>query len=207
MREEKFAGYVRYHYPYSLQAEPITLLLQQIADGDQEALNRLVPLVYGELKRVAGGFLRGERPGHTLQPTALVHEAYAKLLHQDQRSYKNRAHFLAVASSLMRQILIDHARAHRASKRGSGQVKVPLEQACASAVDRPAVMIALSDALDALERQDRAKARLVEMRYFGGLTLQESAEVSGTTVESVRHGLRVAQAFLHRELARQGEVK
>jgi RNA polymerase sigma factor (TIGR02999 family) len=190
-----------------VETESITLLLQEIASGDQGAMNRLIPLVYVELKRLAGGFLRGERPGHTLQPTALVHEAYAKLLHQDQRSYQNRAHFLSVAASVMRQILIDHARAHRAAKRGQGFVRVPLEEACASAIDRPAIMIALADALDALERQDRAKARLVEMRYFGGLTLEESAEVSGTTVESVRHSLRVAQAFLNRELARREDAK
>jgi RNA polymerase sigma factor (TIGR02999 family) len=203
----KLADGLRYHCHGTLESEPITQLLQEVAAGDQEALNRLIPLVYVELKRLAGGFLRGERPGHTLQPTALVHEAYAKLLRQDQRSYKNRAHFLSVAASLMRQILIDHARAHRAAKRGSGNAKVSLEEACACAVDRPAIMIALSDALDALERQDRAKARLIEMHYFGGLTLQESAEVSGTTLESVRHGLRVAQAFLQRELARHQEAR
>ena len=186
-----------------LESGPITEILQEVADGDKSALDRLIPLVYAELKRLAGGFLRGEQPGHTLQPTALVHEAYTRLLDQSQPPYRNKAHFLSVAATIMRQILIDHARSQKAVKRGGGQPVLSLEEAYASAVEKPSIMIALADALDALERKDAAKARLVELHYFGGLTLEESAEVSGISVDSVRYGLRVAQAFLHRELAGQ----
>lgn len=183
---------------------PITRLLKDFSEGDKSAFDRLMPLVYDELRRLASGYLRNERAGHTLQPTALVHEAYTRLLQQDQCSYRSRTHFLAVAARAMRQILIDHSRLHRAGKRDLGRPKLALEEACASALERPAVMIALSDALDALERKDAAKARLIELRYFGGLTLDETAEATGCTVESVRHQLRVAQAFLHRELAGGG---
>lgn len=185
-----------------MEPGPVTQLLQEFAAGDKTAFDRMVPFVYDELKRLARGFLHGERPGHTLQPTALVHEAYAKLLHQNSQSYQNRVHFIAVAARVMRQILIDHARIHKAERRNFGRAAVPLDQTTiAAAAAQPAVMVALSDALDVLERKDALKARLIEMRYFGGLTLEESAEAAGLTVEGVRHHLRVAQAFLSRELA------
>ena len=184
-----------------MDTEPITQLLQGAADGDKAALDRLIPLVYAELKRVAGASLRDEKQGHTLQPTALVHEAYARMLGPNQGTFRNRGHFLAFASNVMRQILIDHARGKKAGKRGGGAPKVSLEEAFTTAEARPEVMVELDDALQALERTDAGKARLIEMRYFGGLTLEESAEVTGTTVDSVRYQLRVAQAFLHRELA------
>jgi RNA polymerase sigma factor (TIGR02999 family) len=161
-----------------------------------------MPLVYTELRRLAGGYLRGERPGHTLQPTALVHEAYLRLLGQQQPTFQNRAHFLSVAARVMRQILIDHARGHKAAKRGRGIPSVSIEEACNSAVERPFVTIVLADALDALERKDPLKAHLVEKRYFGGLTLEESAEVAGIGFESVRYELRIAHAWLNRELNR-----
>jgi RNA polymerase sigma factor (TIGR02999 family) len=181
----------------------ITELLQGVAEGDKSAMDQLIPLVYAELKRVAGFYLRREKPDHTLQPTALVHEAYARMLRQDQPVFRDRAHFLSVASHVMRQILIDHARAHASAKRGGGRPKFSLEEASVSAVSQPSIMVDLADALDALEQTDKEKSRLIEMRYFGGLTLEESAEVMGTTVPKVRHDLRVAQAFLHRELARR----
>jgi RNA polymerase sigma factor (TIGR02999 family) len=182
------------------ETQLITVLLQEFSDGDKDALDRLMPLVYAELRRLANSFLRRESSGHTLQPTALVHEAYARMVGQQQPTFKSRAHFLSIAAKVMRQILIDYARKRKADKRGAGLPKMSLEEACSAAVDRPAVMIALADALEALERKDARKARLIEMRYFGGLTLEESAEVAGITIESVRYELRVGQAWLHREL-------
>lgn len=179
---------------------PITELLEQLAQGDRAAFDRLMPLVYDELRRMASGFLKNERNGHTLPPTALVHEAFTRVLNQDRRSYQNRTHFFSVLARVMRQVLIDHARLHRAGKRDLGRPKVSLDAACSAAFGRPAVTIALADALESLEQTDPLKARLIDLRYFGGLTLEESAEATGLTFESVRHHLRVAQAFLHREL-------
>jgi RNA polymerase sigma factor (TIGR02999 family) len=182
------------------ETQPITLLLQEFADGDKEALDRLMPLVYAELRRLANNFLSRESTGHTLQPTALVHEAYARMVGQQQPSFTSRAHFLSIAARVMRQILIDYARKRKADKRGAGLPKMSLEEVCGAAIERPAVMIALADALEALEQKDARKAQLIEMRYFGGLTLEESAEVTGLSIESVRYELRLAQAWLHREL-------
>jgi RNA polymerase sigma factor (TIGR02999 family) len=183
------------------ESQPITLLLQEFAGGDKQALDRLMPLVYTELKRLAGGYLRGERPGHTLQPTALVHEAYVRLVGQQQPAFQNRAHFYGVAARVMRQILIDHARVQKAGKRGAGAIHLSIEDARTATVETSSVTVALADALDDLEQKDPLKARLVEMRYFGGMTLEESAEVTGITFESVRYELRLAQAWLNRELS------
>jgi RNA polymerase sigma factor (TIGR02999 family) len=180
--------------------EPITLLLQEFSEGDKAALDRLMPLVYAELRRLANSFLSRESSGHTLQPTALVHEAYARMVGQQQPAFKSRAHFLSIAAKVMRQILIDYARRRRAGKRGAGLANMSLEEACGAVVERPAVMMALADALEALELKDPRKAQLIEMRFFGGLTLEESAEVVGAKVESVRYELRLAQAWLHREM-------
>ncbi len=181
---------------------PITQLLHAVAGGDKNALNHLIPLVYTELRKIADGHLRNERPGHTLQPTALVHEAYARLIEQKQPDYQNRVHFLAVAAQVMRQVLIDHARKKFAAKRGGTRPKYSLDEACDSAVEKPSLMIDLDDALKALETHDLLKARLIEMRFFGGLTAEESAEVLKIPVNDVRRGLRIAQAWLQRELDR-----
>jgi RNA polymerase sigma factor (TIGR02999 family) len=182
------------------ETQPITVLLQEFSGGDKEALDRIMPLVYAELKRLANSFLRRESSGHTLQPTALVHEAYARMVGQQQPAFESRSHFLAIAAKVMRQILIDYARKRKAGKRGAGAPKLSLEEACSAAIEQPLAMIALADALETLERKDARKAQLIEMRYFGGLTLEESAEVAGISLESVRYELRVAQAWLHREL-------
>jgi RNA polymerase sigma factor (TIGR02999 family) len=187
--------------------QPITLILQEFAAGDKTALDRLMPLVYAELRRLADGYLRNERPGNTLQPTALVHEAYVRLIEQDQPDYHSRAQFLSVAAHLMRQILIDRARARNAGKRGGGQMKYSLDEAVNAAVERPSIMIAIDDALNGLERKDPRKAKLIEMRFFGGLTAEESAEILGLPVEKVRGELRVAQAWLQRELGRGSSQK
>jgi RNA polymerase sigma factor (TIGR02999 family) len=186
-----------------LDSDPVTLLLRNFAGGDKAALDRLVPLLYLELRRLAGGYLRNERAGHTLQATALVHEAYTRLLKQDQPDYRSRAHFMAVAAQVMRQILVDHARGRDAGKRGGGAVRVPLDQAFDVATKRPSLMAALDDALTELSRVDALKGRLIEMRFFGGMTAEDSAEVLAMPVTEVRRHLRVAQAWLHREL-RQG---
>jgi RNA polymerase sigma factor (TIGR02999 family) len=185
-----------------MEGRSITLLLHDFASGDKAVLDQLIPLVYTELRKIADGYLRQERPGNTLQPTALVHEAYARLIDQEQPDYRNRSHFLAVAAQVMRQILIDHARKKYAQKRGSRQPKISIEDAGAVAMETPSRIIEINDAIDQLQRQDPLKARLIEMRFFGGLTAEESAEVLQVPVTTVRSQLRVAQAWLQRELTR-----
>lgn len=180
--------------------ESITLLLHGLARGDKGSLDRLTPLLYDELRRIADAQLRRERPDHTFEPAALVHELYARLLGQEQPDYHNRAHFLRVAAQVMRRILIDHARIRDASKRGGGQEDLPIDKARDVRAFRPAIMVALDDSLTALEEIDPRKAQLVEMRYFGGLTAEESGAVLGLEVAEVRRELRVAQAWLRREL-------
>lgn len=180
--------------------EPVTLLLQAFARGDKGALDSLVPLIYPELRRLAGNHLRHERQGHTLQPTALIHEAYARLVSQDHPDYRNRAHFMAVAAQIMRQILVDHARSRSAAKRGGSAARIPFEETFDVATERPSILIALDDTLNELARKDTQKSRLIEMRYFGGMTAEDSAEVLGISVSEVRRHLRVAQAWLQREL-------
>jgi len=181
-------------------AQTVTLLLRELAEGDQAALDRLIPLVYDELRRIARGQLRKERPGHTLQPTALVNEVYARMIGQEQPDYRDRVHFLAVAARAMRRILIDYARGHNAAKRGEGQDVLQLDDARQVSVERPLLVVDLDDALQALEQQDALKARLIEMRFFGGLTAEESATVLKLSVLEVRRELRLAQAWLQREM-------
>lgn len=180
--------------------QPITTLLRDLAAGNKGALDRLMPLVYPELQRLARGYMRNERPGHTLQPTALVHEAYARLLEQSQPEYNSRAHFMGVAAHIMRQILIDHARASNAEKRGGKAAKVPFDQAADMVAERSSAMIAIDDALQELARRDPIMAQLVEMRFFGGMTAEDSAEVLKIPVAQVRRHLRVGQAWLQRAL-------
>jgi RNA polymerase sigma factor (TIGR02999 family) len=184
----------------------ITVLVHEYAGGDKSALNRLLPLVYAELRRIAEKHLRGERPGHTLQPTALVHEMYARLADQASPDLCDRIHFLSVAAQVMRQILIDHARTRYAEKRGGRQEKLTLDDAREACIEKPAIMIRIDDALNELGRRDGRKAKLVEMRFFGGLTAEESAAVLDLPVNVVRRELRVAQAWLQRELD-QGAAK
>ena len=177
-------------------------MLQEFAAGDKAALDQVLPLVYTELRKLASKHLSRERSGHTLQPTALVHEAYVKMIGQDQPDYRSRAHFLGVAAHLMRQILIDHARARKASKRGGGEPKYSLDESIDVPLEKAPGAIALDDALQTLEARDARQAKLIEMRFFGGLTAEESAEIVGIPVEKVRSELRIAQAWLQRELDR-----
>jgi len=179
---------------------PITVLVHEYASGDKAALDRLVPLVYAELRRIAEKHLHGERPGHTLQPTALVHEMYGRLAGQTPPDVNDRIHFLSIAAGVMRQVLIDHARTKYAQKRGGRQEKLSLEEAQDACLEKPAIMVRIDDALKELARQDPRKARLIEMRFFGGLTAEESAAVLDLPVNTVRRELRVAQAWLQREL-------
>jgi RNA polymerase sigma factor (TIGR02999 family) len=182
------------------QEQPITALLHEFASGDKSALDRLVPLIYPELRKLARGYMSHERPGHTLQPTALVHEAYVRLIRQEQPDYRSRAHFMGVAAQVMRQILIDHARTRDAEKRGGGVAKFSLEMAAGKPVAPPSTIIAIDEALEQLARNDPLKAKLIEMRFFGGMSAEESAEVLKLSVTEVRRHLRVGQAWLHREL-------
>lgn len=184
-------------------AGDVTLLLRNLEFGDTSSVERLTSLVYGELRRLAGGILRRERPGHTLQATALVHEAYMKLVGHTKVSWQSRSHFLAIAARLMRQILVDHSRIHNAAKRGSGTPKVALEEALARADERPMEIIALDDALKTLQQLDARKAKVIELKYFGGLTGEEIAEVLEISTATVARELRMAQAWLARELKQQ----
>ena len=177
-------------------------LLRRLRGGDQAALNELVAALYGELHRIASRHLRGERDGHTLQATALVHEAYLKLFEGGGQQFAGKVHFLAVASRVMRQVLVDYARARAAQKRGGGEAApwtASLEVENGSSLEL-IDLIALDGALDALAAEDESLARLVEMRYFGGMTAEESAEALAISVHVVRHDLRLAQAWLRRKL-------
>jgi RNA polymerase sigma factor (TIGR02999 family) len=183
-----------------ISTSSITVLVHQYASGDKAALDRLLPLVYAQLRRIAQAHLRDERPGHTLQPTALVHEMYARLAGENPPDLRDRVHFLSVAAHVMRQILIDHARTKYAQKRGGRQEKLSLDEAREACMEKPVIMIRIDDALNQLAKIDARKAQLVEMRFFGGLTAEESAAVLDVPVNTVRQQLRVAQAWLQREL-------
>ena len=181
----------------------ITQLLADWRNGDRGALERLTPMVYDELRRLANRYLRGERRDHTLQGTALVHEAYIRLLGQANQDWQSRAHFFGVAARLMREILVDHARRHSAAKRGSGKPPVSLTEAAIFSVERAAELVALDDALQVLNRLDPERSRIVELRYFGGLSIEEISEVEHISIATVRRRLRMAEAWLHRELNRE----
>jgi RNA polymerase sigma factor (TIGR02999 family) len=175
---------------------PITQLLVAWTNGDRAALEALIPAVYPELRRIAGRYLRRERVGHTLQPTALVHEAYVKLIDQDRARWQNRAQFFGVAAQLMRRILVDHARKHAAAKRGGGARPVTLVDAMAASPDRGIDVLALDEALARLAALYPEQGRLVELRYFGGLTIEETGEVLGQSPATVKRQWAVARAWL-----------
>ncbi len=178
----------------------VTQLLQDMSSGNTAAAEQLIPLVYAELRRLADNCLRREKPGHTLQPTALVHEAYMRMVAGSQPDYQNRAQFYCIAARVMRQILVDHARKRRSAKRGGGGEKVSLDDVFVAGGERGDAIVDLDDALSDLEKNDPQKARLIEMKYFGGLTAEESASVTGLTVPVVRRELRVATAWLQHAL-------
>jgi RNA polymerase sigma-70 factor (ECF subfamily) len=176
----------------------VTLLLASWAKGNQEALNELTPLVYKELRQLAASYLRKERQGHTLQPTALVHEAYLSLVDHTNPDWQNRSHFYGVAARLMRQILVDHARRKHAGKR-AGQ-NVSLGDAVSFRKERSRDLVALDTSLTALEKIDPRKCKAVELRYFGGLSTEEIAQALDVSSNTVLRDLRLAEAWLHQEM-------
>jgi RNA polymerase sigma factor (TIGR02999 family) len=178
-----------------------TTLLEKWSRGDQSALKALTPVVYKELHKLAAANLRREREDHTLQPTALLHEAYLKLVEHKQDHWHSRAHFYAVASHIMREILIGHARKHRAAKRGGGQAKVSFEDAIASVPEQSDAVLALDEALQELAKHDGRKAQLIELKYFGGLSSQEIAEILNISISTVTRDSRMAEAWLQRYLS------
>lgn len=180
----------------------VTRLLQDWSDGSREALDRLLPLVYAELRRLAHSYLKHERPGHTLQTTALVHEAYLKLIDQRSVNWQNRAQFFALSAQAMRRILIDSARRHTAVKRGSGGTKISLDEAAnVSGETANESLLALDMALQELEKVDAEQSRIVELRYFGGLTIEETAEVLKTSPATVKREWTMARAWLYHAMA------
>jgi RNA polymerase sigma factor (TIGR02999 family) len=182
--------------------QEITQLLLAWNQGDQTARDALLPLIYDELRRQARGYLRRERPGHTLQPTALVHEAYLRLIEPTQVSWQNRAHFFGIAARLMRQILINHAEARRAAKRGGDTERISLGDV-AQRADTPAVdLLELHEALRQLEQIDPPQGQIVELRYFSGLTIEEVAEVMNLSPATVKREWSTARAWLKRALSR-----
>jgi len=182
----------------------VTACLAALSQGDKSALDRLVPLVYDELRRQAAGFLRKESPGHSLQPTALVHEVFLKLADQTRVSWKGRSHFFAVGAQAMRRILVDHARKRKRVKRGGGRQRITLDEALVVSPRRDEDVLALEDALVQLAKLDSRQAQIVEMRFFGGLTVQEVAEVLGVSKRTVEAEWTMIRAWLRRELT-EGE--
>jgi RNA polymerase sigma factor (TIGR02999 family) len=182
-------------------AAPFDELVARAGRGDRPSLETLMPLVYDELRRLAAHYLRGERPGQTLQPTALVHEAYLRLLKDRPDRWQNRAHFCAIAAHSMRQILIERARARDALKRGGGQPRVTFDEALPAPADVPSFdLLALDAALERLAALDPDQARIVELRFFGGLTIEETAEAMGSSPATVKRHWALARAWLAREL-------
>jgi RNA polymerase sigma-70 factor, ECF subfamily len=183
-------------------SDGITELLERWSNGEEKARDELMPLVYDELHRLAATYLRRERREHTLQPTALVNELFLKFSEQHSMSWRNRAQFFGVAAQLMRRILVDSARAHRASKRGGDRFCVSLKNIAAFGEQPDVDLLALHDALNTLEEIDSDQARIVELRFFGGLTIKETAEVMGTSHATVEREWKLARAYLKRELTR-----
>jgi RNA polymerase sigma factor (TIGR02999 family) len=184
----------------------VTGLLRRWSEGDPQALEALIPLVYEELRRLAASYLRSERPGHTLQPTALVHEAYLRMLGQKNVLWQNRTHFFGIAAQMMRRILIDDARRRSAAKRDGGPLRVDLDvlENGEASVDRATELLALDRALEQLEKLDPRQARIVELRFYGGLTVEETSEVAGISTATVKREFRIARAWLRHELDASG---
>ena len=183
-----------------LTSDNLTGLLLEWREGDKAALDRLTPLVYDELRRIAHRYVQRERDGHTLQTTALVNEAYLRLAAQQKVDWQNRAHFFAVTAQVMRHILIDHARRLRYAKHGGEVQQIPIADAAEMSMQRASELIALEEALYALAQFDQRKSQVVELRYFGGLSLEETAEVLQISLMTVRRDWRAAKAWLYRRL-------
>jgi RNA polymerase sigma-70 factor (ECF subfamily) len=189
-----------YNPPIPEPANDITALLVAWAQGDEAALQQLIPLVHRELRQIARRCLKGERPGHTLQPTALVNEAYLRLVDVRRVSWQNRTHFFAMSARLMRRVLVDFARSRQYQKRGGGVMKVSLDEAHGVSTERGQDLVALDEALTTLSAVDERKARVIEMRFFGGLTVEETAAVLDVSRETVLRDWRLARAWLMQQL-------
>jgi RNA polymerase sigma-70 factor, ECF subfamily len=187
----------------TISSREVTRLLLDWNDGDQEALDKLMPLVYDELHHLADRYLRRERPDHTIQATALVNEAFIKLIEQKEVQWQNRAHFFGIAAQLMRRILVDHARARYAAKRGGEGYKLSLNEAIGLPERKDLDLVALDDALNSLASKDERKSRIVELRFFGGLTIEETAEVLGISPDTVKRDWRMARAWLYSEISKE----
>ena len=185
--------------------DEVTQLLLDWSSGDKAALDKLMPLVYEELRRLAHHYMGRERAGHTLQTTAIVNEAYLHLIDQRNVQWQNRAHFFGIAAHLMRRVLADHARSRRSAKRGGGARQVSLEEAMIVSEERVADMEALDDALNSLAEIDERKSQIVEMRFFGGLSIKETAEVLGVSPGTVMRDWTLAKAWLRREIGKEGQ--
>ncbi len=183
-----------------MDTEAFSEALKGVSRGDTHALDRLLPVVYQEMRRLAAGYLRGERANHTLQPTALAHEAYLKLVGQRDFPWQNRAHFMAMAARAMRSILVDHARHRKALKRGGGRTPVPLDATIAIAEGMPVAFDDLDHALGDLSKLSQRQADVVELRYFGGLTIEETAEAVGVSPATVKRQWTMARAWLKLQL-------
>ncbi|MDX6611406.1 MAG: hypothetical protein QOD75_592 [Blastocatellia bacterium] len=184
----------------------VTKILHDWSAGDADAPERLMPVVYDELRRLARSFLSRERGGHTLQPTALVNEAYLKLVDQTRVNWQNRAHFYGIASSMMRRVLIDHARAHATEKRGGTAIHLSIDDLDVPTEQRAASLIALDEALQKLAQLDERKCKVVEMRFFGGLADEEIAKVLGVTTRTVLRDWKAARLLLYRELSQESAI-
>jgi RNA polymerase sigma factor (TIGR02999 family) len=185
-----------------VSSENLTQLLIDWSNGDAQALEKLTPLVYRDLHRLAQRYFRSESPGHTLQSTALVHEAYLRLIDQRNTRWQNRAHFFGISAQLMRRILVDHARARKAGKRGGHAAMIQIDESVAAPEQQNLDLVALDDCLKALSGIDPQQARVVELRYFAGLTVEETAEVMHVSPTTVKREWRLARAWLHREIAK-----
>lgn len=181
-------------------SQNITHLLKEWSDGDQRALDKLTPLVYEELRLQAARYLRKERPGHSLQATALINEAFLRLIDVKDLQWQNRAHFFAIAANLMRRILVDHARRRDAEKRGGSQIRLTLDEAFAVAKEPDIDLLAIDEALDRLAAIDEQQARVVELRFFSGLSVEETATALGVSPKTVKRDWSVARAWLRREI-------
>jgi RNA polymerase sigma factor (TIGR02999 family) len=184
--------------------QEVTQLLHDWSQGDEAARDKLMPLVYDELRQMAHRYMIGQPPGHTLQTTALIHEAYLKLVEQKEKQWQNRSHFFAVAAQAMRHILVDYARSKQAAKHGGGAQQLPLDEALTVTQERLTELVALDDALEELAQIDLRKCRIVELRFFGGLSVEETAEVLQVSPITVMRDWSLAKAWLHRALS-QGE--
>ncbi|MGC1786618.1 MAG: sigma-70 family RNA polymerase sigma factor [Terriglobales bacterium] len=180
--------------------EDVTILLAELKNGNKEAASKLIPLVYDELRRLAGSYMRHERSNHTLQATALVHEAYLKLVKQRSIDWQSQAHFFGVAAQVMRRILLDHARGHLREKRGRGERTVPIEEALVFAPEQSLELVKLDQALERLTKLDPRQGKIVELRFFGGLTVEQTAELLGISPKTVKREWSMAKAWLHGDL-------